>query len=41
MAGKLLIYEALDTSFRTVTLRGDPACPLCGVNPRITAPFTS
>jgi adenylyltransferase/sulfurtransferase len=35
MAGKLLIYEALDTHFRTVTLRADPACPLCGDNPRI------
>ena len=35
MAGKLLIYEALDTRFRSVTLRADPACPLCGDNPRI------
>ena len=30
MAGKLLIYEALDTRFRTVTIRPDPACRLCG-----------
>ena len=30
MAGKLLIYEALETRFRTVILRPDPACPLCG-----------
>ncbi len=36
MAGKLLIYEALDTSFRTVRLPADPACPLCGDNPTIT-----
>jgi molybdopterin-synthase adenylyltransferase len=37
MAGRLLIYEALDTRFRTVTLKPDPACPLCGTNPSITA----
>lgn len=36
MAGKLLIYEALDTRFRCVTLRADPACPLCGERPRET-----
>lgn len=35
MAGKLLIYEALDTRFRTVTLRPDPACTLCGSHPSI------
>ncbi len=36
MAGRLLIYEALDTRFRTVTLKPDPACPLCGATPSIT-----
>jgi molybdopterin/thiamine biosynthesis adenylyltransferase len=30
LAGKLLIYEALSTRFRTVRVRPDPACPLCG-----------
>jgi molybdopterin/thiamine biosynthesis adenylyltransferase len=30
LAGKLLIYEALSARFRTVRLRPDPACPLCG-----------
>jgi len=30
LAGKLLIYEALSTRFRTVTLKPDPNCPLCG-----------
>ena len=30
MAGKLLLYEALESRFRTVTLRPDPACALCG-----------
>jgi molybdopterin-synthase adenylyltransferase len=35
LAGKLLIYEALGTRFRTVTVNPDPACPLCGANPSI------
>jgi molybdopterin-synthase adenylyltransferase len=35
MAGRLLIYEALDTRFRSVILRPDPACKLCGPNPGI------
>ncbi|HEY4940944.1 MAG TPA: molybdopterin-synthase adenylyltransferase MoeB [Rhizomicrobium sp.] len=30
MAGRLLIYEALSTRFRTVTFKADPACALCG-----------
>jgi adenylyltransferase/sulfurtransferase len=30
LAGKLLIYEALATRFRTVRVRPDLACPLCG-----------
>jgi adenylyltransferase/sulfurtransferase len=38
LAGKLLIYEALATRFRTVTIRPDPACALCGENPTILAP---
>ena len=36
MAGRLLIYEALGTMFRTVRFRRDPACALCGKNPTIT-----
>ena len=38
LAGRLLIYEALATRFRTVTIRPDPACALCGENPTITSP---
>jgi adenylyltransferase/sulfurtransferase len=38
LAGKLLIYEALATRFRTVTIKPDPACTLCGANPTILAP---
>ncbi len=32
---RLLIYEALDTSFRTVRVPRNPGCPICGDNPRI------
>jgi adenylyltransferase/sulfurtransferase len=35
MAGRLLIYEALATRFRTVTVKPDPACALCGERPTI------
>ena len=35
MAGRLLIYEALETRFRTVKVRPDPACALCGPSPAI------
>jgi adenylyltransferase/sulfurtransferase len=30
MAGRLLIYEALETRIRVVKLKPDPACALCG-----------
>jgi len=29
LAGKLLIFDALDTRFRVVTLSPDPQCPVC------------
>ncbi|MDJ0387825.1 HesA/MoeB/ThiF family protein [Roseomonas sp. E05] len=35
MAGRLLLWDALDARFRTVKLRRDPACPLCGEAPSI------
>lgn len=35
LAGKLLIYDALDTRFRTLTLKYDPKNPLTGENPTI------
>jgi adenylyltransferase/sulfurtransferase len=38
MAGRLLIYEALATRFRTVTFKADPACALCGEHPTIRVP---
>lgn len=36
LAGKLLIYDALDTRFRTVKLKWDPKNALTGENPTIT-----
>ncbi|HEY1962676.1 MAG TPA: molybdopterin-synthase adenylyltransferase MoeB [Rhizomicrobium sp.] len=35
LAGRLLIYEALTTRFRTVRIHRDPACALCGEQPSI------
>jgi molybdopterin-synthase adenylyltransferase len=35
MAGQLLIYDALSTRFRTVRVRRDLACALCGERPSI------
>jgi molybdopterin-synthase adenylyltransferase len=35
LAGHLLIYDALAARFRKVTVRPDPACPLCGEEPSI------
>lgn len=34
--GKLTIYDALRTSFRTIRLGKDPHCRLCGARPQIT-----
>jgi adenylyltransferase/sulfurtransferase len=36
MAGRLLIYDALETTFRTIKAKRDPGCPLCGDHPTIT-----
>ena len=36
LIGRYLLFDALDTSFREVKLRRDPACPVCGPNPTIT-----
>mgnify|MGYP002623797637 CR=1 FL=1 len=35
MSGRLLLWDALDARFRTVKLRRDPACALCGENAAI------
>lgn len=36
LKGRLLLWDALDARFRTVRLKRDPACALCGDVPRIT-----
>ncbi|MGE0713849.1 MAG: ThiF family adenylyltransferase [Alphaproteobacteria bacterium] len=35
LAGTLLLYDALGTSFRRIRARRDPDCPLCGSQPSI------
>jgi adenylyltransferase/sulfurtransferase len=36
LSGKLLLIDAMDMDFRTVKIRRDPNCPLCGDNPTVT-----
>jgi len=36
MVGRLMIYDALEMGYRTVQVRKDPECPVCGKNPSIT-----
>jgi adenylyltransferase/sulfurtransferase len=36
LIGKLLLYDALDTSFQYVKLRKNPNCKVCGPNPEVT-----
>ena len=37
LSGKLLIYDALNTTFRKVSVKPDANCALCGEKPTITA----
>jgi molybdopterin/thiamine biosynthesis adenylyltransferase/rhodanese-related sulfurtransferase len=36
LTGRLLLFDALSAEFSEVTLRRDPACPVCGESPTIT-----
>jgi sulfur-carrier protein adenylyltransferase/sulfurtransferase len=36
LTGRLLLYDALDMTFRERRLRNDPKCPVCGPNPTVT-----
>jgi adenylyltransferase/sulfurtransferase len=36
LSGRLMIYDALEMTFRAVKVRKDPECPVCGKNPTIT-----
>jgi sulfur-carrier protein adenylyltransferase/sulfurtransferase len=38
LLGKLLHVDTLSLRFRTFTLRRDPACPVCGLEPSVTEP---
>lgn len=35
LVGRLLVYDALQMTFRELKLRKDPSCPVCGENPTI------
>ena len=37
LIGSLMIYDALEMSYRKIKVRKDPNCPLCGDNPTQTA----
>ena len=37
LIGSLMVYDALDMSFRKIKVRKDPNCPLCSQNPSQTA----
>src|SRR5271170_7229186 len=37
LAGRLLLYDALEMTFRELKVRKNPKCPICGPNPTIHA----
>jgi molybdopterin/thiamine biosynthesis adenylyltransferase/rhodanese-related sulfurtransferase len=36
LLGKLMLYDALEMSYRTLAVRKDPNCAICGENPTVT-----
>ncbi|HZD69233.1 MAG TPA: adenylyltransferase/sulfurtransferase MoeZ [Actinomycetes bacterium] len=36
LVGRLLIYDALELSFKDIRVRKDPDCPVCGKSPTVT-----
>jgi sulfur-carrier protein adenylyltransferase/sulfurtransferase len=36
LLGRLMVYDALDMSYRSVNVRKDPNCAICGENPTVT-----
>ena len=36
LSGRLMLYDALGMSFRTLKLRKNPSCVICGPNPTVT-----
>ena len=35
LVGRLLLYDALEMTFREMKVRKNPKCPICGPNPTI------
>src|SRR6266699_2035504 len=35
LVGRLMVYDALEMAYRTINVRKDPDCPVCGPNPTI------
>ena len=36
LVGRLMVYDALEMSYRSLNIKKDPDCPICGENPTIT-----
>jgi molybdopterin/thiamine biosynthesis adenylyltransferase/rhodanese-related sulfurtransferase len=36
LVGRLVVYDALEMAYRTINVRKDPSCPVCGENPTVT-----
>jgi molybdopterin/thiamine biosynthesis adenylyltransferase/rhodanese-related sulfurtransferase len=36
LVGRLIVYDALEMSYRTLNIKKDPDCPICGPNATIT-----
>ena len=36
LVGRLMVYDALEMTYRTVKVRKDPECAVCGKNPTVT-----
>jgi len=36
LVGRLMIYDALEMNYRTLNIKKDPECAICGKNPTIT-----
>ncbi|HUZ55876.1 MAG TPA: adenylyltransferase/sulfurtransferase MoeZ [Streptosporangiaceae bacterium] len=36
LVGRLMVYDALEMNYRSLNIKKDPDCPICGPNPTIT-----
>ena len=37
LSGRLILYDAMNSDTRSLKVKRDPACALCGDNPTITS----